>query len=267
MVSDFSDAEGLRLAQPAEVPAGFPRVAALPRARLLELLQAGREVLECQRVLKNANINLVSEVLCGQETFTEFNHYPDADVFDAETYSQYFYHAHRGTPDEHGHFHTFLRAGGMPKDIAQVEYHGDEQWPTGTEALAHLIAISMDAYGWPIALFATNRWVTAECWHPAEDVIHMLDQFQIDHAYPSWPVNRWITSMLRLFRPQIEALLRHRDQVVEMWQKDNPTTDVYEDRALEVTGYLPISVEAQLSQVEHLLSNNAKPIRGGVRSP
>jgi hypothetical protein len=70
----------------------------------------------------------------------------------------------------------------------------------------------MDAYGWPIGLFTTNRWVTNQTWYSAADTIRMLDRFLIDHAYPSWPVNRWISAMFRLFRPQIVELLERRDQ-------------------------------------------------------
>jgi len=42
----------------------------------------------------------------------------------------------------------------------------------------------------------------------------MLGRFRIDHGRPSWPTNIWITAMLRLFRPQIERLLRQRDAAV-----------------------------------------------------
>ncbi|MEE4463921.1 hypothetical protein V2S84_17735 [Azotobacter chroococcum] len=74
-------------------------------------------------------------------------------------------------------------------------------------------------------------------------VKQMLPAFSIDHAYPSWPTNLWLTALLKLFRPQIEALLEHRDRVMEAWQAAHPGQDVFEDRALEITGYLPISVE------------------------
>ena len=33
----------------------------------------------------------------------------------------------------------------------------------------------------------------------------------IDHARPSWPANRWITALMRMFRPQIVELLHARD--------------------------------------------------------
>ena len=170
-------------------------------------------------------------------------------MFDGETNSQYYYHAHRAGTNENGHFHTFLRQPGMSAGLSPVPYSGTEPWPQGSDALSHLIGISMDAYGFPIGLFTTNRWVTAEAWYKAEDVIIMLDHFRIDHAYPSWPVNLWISAMLVLFRPQIEALIRQRDQVVTNWECRHKGVDVYEDRELEITGYTSINVEQQIRRV------------------
>lgn len=230
-----------------------PDLGRLPRARLEAMRAAGAEVSECLRVLDKAGLDLVSEVLRGQGTFFELEHYPPEDVFDRDTHAQYYYHAHRGAA-EHGHFHTFLRAPGMPAGVAPVTYSGDEVWPNGDAAISHLIAISMDAYGRPLSLFAVNRWVCGETWYPAEDVIRMLDRYAVDHAFPSWPVNRWIGAMLQLFRPQVEALVRHRDMVVEAWRHAHPDADVFEDRRLDVTGEFALSVEAQIAVVEAALA-------------
>jgi len=252
----------LRLESPT--PA-LPDAPAVPQASSLtspdrrRLLTAGAEVLECYRVLRKAGLNVVGEVLKGQGQFVEFDHYPADDVFDEETAGQYYYHAHRG--GEHGHFHTFLRARGMPSGISPAPYpQATEAWPVGDDALSHLIAISMDAYGYPVGLFATNRWVTGETWYASDDVIAMLDRFRIDHAFPSWPVNRWISAMLVLFRPHIEHLLHHRDRVISAWQHAHPANDVFEDRELEVTGYLPVSVDewlADLAAAEESVSNRS----------
>jgi hypothetical protein len=207
------------------------------------LLEAGKEVLECRRVLVKGGLNVVGEVLRGQGDFVEMEHYPREDVFDADTHAQYYYHAHRG-PVEHGHFHTFLRAAGMPAGVAPLAWPtASEAWPAGEDAISHLVAISMDDWGDPIGLFATNRWVTGEAWHEADAVIRMLDRFGIDHAWPSWPTNRWLGAMLRLYRPWIEALIRHRDAVVAARLRETSAIDVFEDRSLEITGYLPISVD------------------------
>jgi len=231
-----------------------PTFESLPRPRLESMAAASLEVRECLRVLDKAELNLVGEVLRGHGSFTELEHYPPDDVFDQDTHAQYYYHAHRGMPGENGHFHTFLRAPGMPPGMKPVAYSGSEPWPAGDEALSHLIAISMDAYGLPIGLFAVNRWVTAEAWYDADDVIRMLDRFDIDHAFPSWPVNRWIGAMIQLFRPQIEILIRHRDASAAAWTHAYPGVDVFEDRRLEVTGELRISIDDQISSVRSALA-------------
>jgi len=238
--------ESLRPA-PVAMPAA-PSAYALRSTQRRKLLDAGAEVRECYRVLSKGGLNVVGEVLRSQGEFVEFDHYPPDDVFDDETASQYYYHAHR--EGEHGHFHTFLRAKGMPKGVAALSYPlRSEPWPNGSDAHSHLIAISMDAYGFPIGLFATNRWVTGETWYPCEDVLRMLDRYEIDQAFPSWPVNRWITAMMVLFRPHIETLLRHRDRVITRWQIANAGRDVFENRELEMTGYLPISVDRWLDEI------------------
>lgn len=226
-------------------------LAALPRAELEAMREAGARVLEAKRVLANTSDNVVGELLRDSATFFEWNHYPDGDVFDPRSNAQYYYHAHPKDerPGEHGHFHTFLRPKGMPPGIEPAPVPGYQEPEGENDALSHLIAISCDKQGEPIKLFTTNRWVTGETWYKAEDVIRMLDCFQIDHVRPSWAVNIWITNMMILFRPQIAALIRERDRVVEDWAAANDSADVYEDRALEVTGESPISVEDQIAAV------------------
>ncbi len=121
------------------------------------------------------------------------------------------------------------------------------------DTLSHLIAISMDQRGFPIGLFTTNRWVTAENWFAAENVCAMLDRFEIDHAWPSWPTNRWITAMFRLFRPQIVALLHERDVVISEWREQHPDTDAFEDRGLDIPSQTAISIDKQIAAVQTAL--------------
>lgn len=232
-------------------PNALPRFALtdVDPVRLETMADAGVRILECYRVLRKGGLNVVGEVLKDRDTFYEFEHYPKDDVFDVDTHCQYYYHAHRTDSVEHGHFHTFIRQSGMPEGVVPVAHGGEEQWPSGEDALTHLVAISMDAYGFPLGLFATNRWVTAEAWYRAEDVIGMLDRFRIDHAFPSWPVNIWLSNLLILFRPEVEWLLRQRDGVVARWQDDHANMDVYEDRSLDITGYLPIDVEERIREI------------------
>lgn len=238
-------------------PLQTPAIKDLPRHRLREMLAAGQEALECRRVLEKGGLNLVSEVLRGQGEFVEYDHYPTDDVYDQDTRAQYYYHAHRGLAAEHGHFHTFLRRPGSLTGALPVDSPASEPWPQGDDEIAHLVAISMDAYGWPIGLFATNRWVTGETWFRAPDVIRMLEHFRIDHAHPSWPVNRWIGAMLTLYRPHIEALLMQRDAVIAAWRETHPGADVLEDRNLEITGHFEISVESMVPELRMLLGDDA----------
>jgi hypothetical protein len=247
--------EEVALQQAAGQPAFPPlALAGLPRARLAAMLRAGEEILECYRVLYRANLNIVGEILRGQGTFREYDHYPADDVHDAETHAQYYYHAHRGLSGEHGHFHTYLRAGGIPPQAAPADFPHDEPWPESEEAIAHLVAISMDAHGYPIGLFAPNRRVAGDTWYRAQDVIEMLPRFRIDHAWPSWPVNRWIGAMFVLFGPHIEELLRARDRSLEAWRERRPGVDVLEWRDLEILAQIPISVDDTVQELRRLVS-------------
>ena len=228
-----------------------PDFSNLPRDRLETMRRAGAEVLECHRVLRKGGLNLVGEVLREQGTFYKTNHYPKGDVYDRDSHSQYYYHAHR--ENEHGHFHTFLRGKGMPEDATPAPEAAERDWPSGEKALAHIVAISMDKKGQPLGLFMTNRWVTGETWFPADQVAAMMNRFAIDHAYPSWPVNRWITAMLRLYRAQIEMLLAERDAALEARRAAYPDRDVFEDRDFEVLAQCPIDLKAQIGAVADAL--------------
>ncbi|GGX86580.1 hypothetical protein GCM10007160_12400 [Litchfieldella qijiaojingensis] len=221
-------------------PISTPSLESYSREQLQAMAEAAREALECQRVLKKVGLNLVGEILKGQGKFVQFNHYPDGDVYDRDTGSQYYYHAHR--EGEHGHFHLFNRP-------ARDNQQGKVKTPT------HLIAISMDPWGLPIGLFTTNRWVTGEKWRRADKTLALADAFEIDHAWPSWPVNRWVTAMLRCYRPYLEVLLAHRDREIERLQASQD--DVFENRDVEVIGQLPIDLPNWSKQLEETLSRRA----------
>ena len=238
-------------------------LARLAPGELEAMAAAGVAVQENMRLLAKTGANVVGQCLAHQGTFYELDHYPKGDVFDAEFHSQYYYHAHRKGAGEHGHFHTFLRAPGMPEGVAPVAYEGKARRPMGKEALTHFIAISMDRPGRPVGLFTTNRWVTDESFYRAEDVIAMLCRFRIEHTHPCLAANRWITAMVKLFRPQIEALVLQRDRVIAAWVATHPDRDVYEDRDLEVTSSLSIDIEAQIAAIAETLKRSG----AGTRAP
>jgi hypothetical protein len=232
-------------------------------AELEEMREAGARICECYRILAKTGDNIVGELLKGVETFYEWNHYPDGDVYDHDSHSQYYYHAHPADerPGEHGHFHVFLRPEGMPPGVAPAKVPDFEAPEDPEDALSHLVAISMDAKGYPIKLFTTNRWVTGEVWYAGADVCRLLPYFDIDHAQPSWPVNIWVTNMVVLFRPQIRRLIEARDDVVAKWAHRHPSRNVYEDHELEVAAELTIDVDRQLAAVGSALGT----LRGSRR--
>jgi len=221
-----------------------------PRSELETMLDAGRWVLECHRVLQRTSDNIVGEVLRDNGTFTELDHYPPGDVFDPTSFSQYYYHAHRN--NEHGHFHTFIRgdrtAAIQPLDQSHMDYMDERE-----DTVCHLIAISMDNAGIPCGLFTTNRWVTAENWFKDTDAIAMLESFEMDLVPPSWPVNIWITGMVRLFRPQIIDLIHQRDEVLADWRAAHPDGDTFEDRGIGILSEMPISIDNQVALIQQAL--------------
>ncbi len=231
----------------------------VPPQRLEAMADAGGRILECYRVMHKTEANVVGEVLRGQGEFFEWDHYPPGDVYDDETYSQYYYHAHppenraHKWGEEHGHFHTFLREKGIPSGLKPIVQSAAPFMEERDDTLSHLIGISMNQAGFPIRLFTTNRWVTADNWYAADDVIAMLDLYDIDLVYPSWPVNIWLTAMVCLFRPQIEELVRQRDVTVADWMERHPDIDTFEDRGLEITSIKDISVEKQIKAVDKAL--------------
>ncbi|MCB1110156.1 MAG: hypothetical protein KDK64_04190 [Chlamydiia bacterium] len=222
-----------------------------PKEELKKMLQAGEEILAWNALLAKTGSDVVNEVLKGQGMFWEMDHYPIQDTFDQETFSQYYYHAHRG--GEHGHFHLFLRQGGMEKGMVPLLYDVRNDTLNDVDTYAHLIAISMSHQGHPLSLFTTNRWVTGEDWYASEDVKKMLNRFSVNHAHPSYVVNQWLSAMLVLFRPQIDALIEERDMALMRYATGVPLKEILEDQEFDVTSERPISVAAQIEVLRTLL--------------
>lgn len=227
------------------------------REELHSMAAAGEEVVNCMRVLARTGDNVVGELLKATDTFYEWDHYPEGDILDPETHAQYYYHAHR--PGEHGHFHTFLRPAGMPANCKPAPLPDHMASDDVDDFFTHIIGISMDARGVPIRLFIPNRWLTGETWYAAEDVSAMIDRFEIDLAHPSWPVNRWIGSMLQLFRPQIIELLKERDTKIAEMAAAQPDVNVYEDRDTEILAVRNICIDDQIGAIANTLGDASQP--------
>jgi hypothetical protein len=234
------------------------------QAEIKQMIAAAAVIRDCRRDLAARNTDVVGEVI-GSSAICAWRHYPDGEVFDATSHAQYFFHVHApdsGPPSERGHFHTFLRAEGMPSgavplmlpemavaDVAALPPQAAPLKRGERDEVSHLIAITMDTRGEPTRLFTTNRWVTGETWYRAEDVTRMLDRFVIAEREPSAVLNRWIGAMIHIFRPQIAALLQARDETVMAWRRRR-RTHVFEDPRLEITSSLEIKLDTQLALVD-----------------
>src|SRR5579863_792954 len=261
-------------------------IARLSPATLEAMAAQGRELLACQRELASGAGSVLAILLAGVGTVYEWQHYPRDDVHDPATHAQYFYHAHppserkvvgRGQSGiderEHGHFHTFLRARGMPPgtrplvmpELAIADNPAAPKVPLTASApqmtaedegepWSHLVAISLDSAGRPLRFFTTNRWVTGETWYPAADVVTMLDRFVLGPVAPSPLLNRWLMALLGLYRPQLAELLFARDVAVMDWRRRRRAkVHVFEDRRLEITSTLAIDFEHQIELVDTAL--------------
>lgn len=226
-------------------------ISTLQRDLLEDMVIAGEQVLECMRVLGNTGDSIVGEVVDDFETFAVWSHYPKGDVIDRRTHSQFYYHAHpeQQRPGEHGHFHLFLRQDGIPESIQPADIGVDNALDDFKTPMCHLLAIAMNPNGMPIALFTTNRWVTMDPWYDATDTVALLDQFDIDIAKPSWPVNVWISAMIRLYRPDIETLLIERDALMTAAQEKSTDGNAYNDHSIEITSFRDIDLADRIEAV------------------
>jgi hypothetical protein len=233
-------------------------------------VRAAAMLRQCREELAARGGTILREVTEDATRIPDWRRFPEGEVYDPATHAQYFYHRHPGTgrgqpvePAEHGHFHLFLRAEGMPAGIAPllVPELAVANFPVPPQSaplkrgardeVAHLIGVAIDAGGEPIRLFTTNRWVTGETWYPADEMIRMLGGFELRTEAPSALLNRWLTALVRLFQPEIAVLLRNRDKAVQEWQwRWRRRGHVFEDTRLEVTSSFDIDLKARLAAVE-----------------
>jgi Domain of unknown function (DUF6969) len=229
------------------------RLKRLPQAEREVMHDAAVEATACMRALANSGTNPVTEILQGARVVEEWEHFPRGDVFDLSTSSQYYYHAHAAHEralNEHGHFHTFVRPKQLYPEIDPAAIAGNTNTNDQAAWITHLIGLSTDASGRPIRLFTTNRWVTDEVWYDSDDIIRMIDRFDITIDVPSREINRWLTCMVRMFRLQIADLIRERDARLADYRAAHPQRDVFEDRELQVISEIPVDLLAQLSAIE-----------------
>lgn len=248
------------------------------RAALERQARCGEDVVRWRDTLVRDGRTVVSAALGGATRIFHWRHYPAGDVYDPATHAQYFYHAHPPQPgaaaDEHGHFHAFLRAGGLkpgvrPLVMPELAIAGHPASPAQAAPSApapagepdapwiHLVAVAMDRAGRPLRLFTTNRWVTGETWYAAADIAASLDRFVIDGEQAS-PLDHWLTAIVGLFRPTIARLLAERDAaVMDFRRRRRGKVHVLEDRRLEITSAAAIDVDAEIRRIAAALRHVA----------
>jgi len=229
------------------------RLSALHPDRLAAMYAAAAEATASLAALAKAGFNPVTAALDGACAIEEWQHFPPGDARDPGTNSQYYYHAHAASErieGEHGHFHTFVRAKRILSTPQRQPAVGGCDAPVDEAAVTHLIGISTDASGRLIRLFTTNRWVTGEAWYDAATVIAMLDHFDMTVRQPRYALNRWITAVVAMFRPQIEDLLRARDVHLMRLAAEKPGRSALEDRALHITSQTQVDFLAQIGTIE-----------------
>lgn len=161
----------------------------------------------------------------------QHQHYPPGDLVDPGSGTQCFYHCHRDS-DEHGHVHLFRRR--RPQ-----------------QPLTHLIGISLDGRGLPLALFTVNRWVSEDRWLPAADSLRLLEGISLAGAACDPHLSGWLVHFLCFYRPTLETLLGQRDQ--RLHQAAPTRRAALEDRDLEIPSYAPLDWAADLAAAESAL--------------
>ncbi len=177
------------------------------------------------------------QAMTGGATPIQAQHYPPGDLQDPASGTQCFYHCHRGEV-EHGHLHLFRRA--RPR-----------------HPLTHLIGISLDARGLPLALFSVNRWVSEDRWLPAAATFRLLQGISLGGAACDPHLSSWLIHFLAFYRPTLEAVLRERDQRLLACAPTRAAA--LANRELEIPSLCPIDWAADLAAAEAALPSVGQP--------
>lgn len=216
-----------------------------------KFLNYALQVLEAQQTLMAEGRHLLHYTLNDKMQYEHMVHYPQGDRIDFMTGAQYFYHCHRENfaTTEHGHFHCFMRYKAISKRVKPSDYYMNL---SGKDCImTHLIAIGMNQLGQPIRLFTVNQWVTAEVWYEAPHMQNFLKKYKMTLTdSPYWQVlDKWIEGMLHLFSPQINWLLKARDESLAQALHDDPHSNPLTNKNLEELSELQIDLKKQVEWV------------------
>jgi hypothetical protein len=189
-----------------------------------------------------ASGSLLQSWIAGREVL-EYEHYPSDDLVDTHSGSQFYYHSHRDGEREHGHLHLFWHATASGR--RRYLRPGQRRWTRTSPS--HLVAVSLDARGLPVALFTVNRWVTDGHWFDAATTMAQVERFAMGEIEDHEHSCRWLNGFVRLYRPLIEDLLIQRDQRLA---RRRDLAQALDDRRLELLSHQPIDWAADLDALE-----------------
>ncbi len=208
---------------------------------------AGLEAMKWQGLLGKVNSTVFSDIIKDFSQFYISERYPDSQIEDYETQSTYFYHSHR--PNEHGHFHIYFDDEKVMEQFKPIATWDQEHHTS------HLGAISMHPDGTPIGILVPNNWVSKDWWYKPDDMMKIMEHFEVKHPYPSWPSNQWLNQMLKLFHPQFKEALELRDKQVE--SSNQPREKFLKNRKVDELAYVEISIPDQMEVISELLTQKA----------
>ena len=212
----------------------------------------GLDVLaRAERRLRADGITPLQAMLQGRRK-RAYAHFPENDVRDRCTNSQYFFHAHPDRPGESGHFHLFLRKEAVPASMQRRRVPVASEAGQDGSGMVHLGGISLDRKGMPIRLFTTNLWVTGGDFYFAQDTLHLLDRFSVFSVTrtPSAAANQWVSALAWVFRGHFALLLERRDEVMAAWAQRHPRRSVFEARRLEIPSIMHIDYAVQIDLIQ-----------------
>ncbi|MBA5604214.1 hypothetical protein H3H36_02400 [Duganella sp. FT3S] len=221
--------------------------------QLAHLLADARASVAAFAAATQAHGSLQQNWIAGQ-TVVEYDHYPKGDVVDRRTGSQFYYHSHRHGGGEHGHVHLFWHASAS----GRRRYLRPDRPRWVRTAPSHLLAISLDARGLPVALFTVNQWVTDGHWFDAATTSRCVARFAMGEQAGYEHACVWLTSFVRMYRPLIDILLVRRDKRLS---RRLDRAHALRDERLELMSTLPIDWAADLEWIE------SEAIRRGLAGP
>lgn len=180
------------------------------------------KVIDIIESLRSEGSNVVKKVMNGKTyVFDPYTHYPyDGGIKDEKTGYRIFFHAHR--PNEYGHFHTFA-----------TDEKGD---------LIHLVLISMNKEGEPIALATVNRWVTDDKYVKADLLKKFLDGFQMNpDLFVEKRVVEFVYNTLNAYKETIYELFDERDEWIKEYVNKN-FSEPFEVRDYEILSERKIEI-------------------------